>query len=241
MPISANGACGDHRETGFDSGISGRNITVTGVWKSAITPEPMKYLLLLFASITALLPDPALSQEGGPDWGVDFQSFAIGTFAARTHSERPPGPEARNFLLAEERLRLELNLWTEVAEAEALVKLDGVHDAVTGDFYLDLREAYLDFTRGQADFRFGRQIATWGVGDFLFINDIFPKDWVSFFSGRPLEYLKLGVDALRGRYSSDAINAELMVIPRFDPDNLPTPKRFLLFDEIGRASCRERV
>ena len=241
MPISANGACGDHRETGFDSGISGRNITVTGVWKSAITPEPMKYLLLLFASITALLPDPALSQEGGPDWGVDFQSFAIGTFAARTHSERPPGPEARNFLLAEERLRLELNLWTEVAEAEALVKLDGVHDAVTGDFYLDLREAYLDFTRGQADFRFGRQIATWGVGDFLFINDIFPKDWVSFFSGRPLEYLKLGVDALRGRYSSDAINAELMVIPRFEPDNLPTPKRFLLFDEFASTATRNQT
>jgi len=241
MPISANGACGDRREAGFDSGIPGRNTTVTDVWKSAITPETMKYLLLLFALITALLPGPALSQEGGSDWGVDFQSFAFGTFAARTHSEKPPGPEARNFLLAEERLRLELNLWTEVADAEALVKLDGVHDAVTGDFTLDLREAYLDFTRGQADFRLGRQIATWGVGDFLFINDVFPKDWVSFFSGRPLEYLKLGVDALRGRYSSDAINGELLVIPRFAPDNLPTPERFLLFDAFASAATRNQT
>jgi hypothetical protein len=201
----------------------------------------MRYLLLLFASVSVLLPGLALSQDGGADWGIDFQSFAFGTFSLRTHSVRPPGPEGRRFLLAEERLRLELNLWTEVAETEVLVKLDGVHDAVTGEFYLDLREAYLDFTRGKADFRLGRQIATWGVGDFLFINDVFPKDWVSFFSGRPLEYLKLGVDALRGRYSSDVINAELLVIPRFEPDTLPTPERFLLFNNFVSAAGRNEL
>jgi hypothetical protein len=201
----------------------------------------MKYFPLLFVSILALYSGPSLSQEGTPDWGIDFQSFAFGTFTARTHSERPPGPEGRRFLLAEERLRLELNLWTEVAEAEVLVKLDGVHDAVTSEFYLDLREAYLDFTGGKMDFRFGRQIATWGVGDFLFINDVFPKNWVSFFSGRPLEYLKLGVDALRGRYSSDVLNAELLIIPRFRPDTLPTPKRFLLFDDFASAAGRNET
>jgi hypothetical protein len=201
----------------------------------------MKYFPLLFASILALYSGPSLSQDGTPDWGIDFQSFVFGTFTARTHSERPPGPEGRRFLLAEERLRLELNLWTEVAEAEVMVKLDGVHDAVSGDFYLDLREAYLDFTRGKADFRLGRQIATWGVGDFLFINDVFPKNWVSFFSGRPLEYLKLGTDALRGRYSSDAVNAELLIIPRFRPDTLPTLERFLLFDDFASAAGRNET
>jgi len=198
----------------------------------------MRFLPSLLVSILTLLPGPALSQQAEPDWGIDFQSFAFGTFAARTHSERPPGPEARRFLLAEERLRLELNFWTEVAETETLVKLDAVHDAVTGEFSLDLREAYLDFTRGRADFRLGRQIATWGVGDYLFINDVFPKDWVSFFSGRPLEYLKLGVDAFRGRYSSAAANAELLIIPRFQPDTLPTPERFLLFGDSGNPAGR---
>jgi hypothetical protein len=179
-----------------------------------------------------------LSQEGGNDWGIDVQGFALGTFTARTHSERPPGPEGRSFLLAEERLRLELNIWTDVAEAEVLVKLDGVHDAVSSEFYLDLREAYLDFTWGKADFRIGRQIATWGVGDLLFINDVFPKNWVSFFSGRPLEYLKVGVDALRGRYSSDVLNAELLIIPRFEPDTLPTPRRFFLHDNFASVADR---
>jgi hypothetical protein len=87
----------------------------------------------------------------------------------------------------------------------------------------------------------GRQIATWGVGDLLFINDVFPKDWVSFFSGRPLEYLKLGVDALRSRYSSNAFNAELVVIPFFTPDKLPTSERFFLFDPFAVVSVRDEL
>ncbi len=200
----------------------------------------MKFLFLLCTSITVLLPGQVLSQQEESDWGVDFQSFAFGTFAARTHNETPPGPEGRRFLLAEERLRLELNAWTDAADTEVLVKLDTVHDAVTGDFSMDLREAYLDFTTGPADFRLGRQIATWGVGDYVFINDVFPKDWLSFFSGRPLEYLKLGVDALRARYSAAAVNAELLILPRFRPDTLPSPKRFVLFNDGAPAAGRER-
>ena len=187
-----------------------------------------------------LFSGPVLPQEGGSDWGIDFKSFASATFAARTRDEKPPGLVGSRFLLAEERLRLELNLWTDVAEAEVLVKLDGVHDAVAREFDTDLREAYLDFTTGRLDFRLGRQIATWGVGDLLFINDVFPKNWVSFFSGRPLEYLKVGVDALRGRYSSDFLNAELLIIPRFEPDTLPTPERFLLPNSFASAAARNR-
>jgi len=204
-------------------------------------PKIMKFLFLLCTSIAVLLPGQVLSQQEESDWGVDFQSFAFGTFAARTQSETPPGPEGRRFLLAEERLRLELNVWALAADTDVLVKLDAVHDAVTGDFSLDLREAYLDFTTGPVDFRLGRQIATWGVGDYLFINDVFPKDWVSFFSGRPLEYLKLGVDAVRARYSSDAVNAELMVLPRFKPDTLPTPRRFLFFNDMTLAAGRQQT
>lgn len=63
-----------------------------------------------------------------------------------------------------------------------------------GEFDVDLREAYLDYTTENCDFRLGRQFVTWGVGDLLFINDVFSKDYVSFFAGRPLEYLKIEVD-----------------------------------------------
>jgi hypothetical protein len=199
----------------------------------------MRFVQFVLATVLTILSGPALSQEDGGKWGMDFQSFVLGTYTARIGNDWPKTSEGRRFLLAEERLRFELNLWTDVAETEILVKLDGVHDWVANDFSLDLREAYLDFTVDKADFRFGRQIATWGVGDLLFINDVFPKNWVSFFSGRPLEYLKVGVDALRGRYSTDILNAELLLIPRFEPDTLPTPMRFFLHDDFADVSVRD--
>ncbi len=198
----------------------------------------MRSVQLLLSATLFLLSGPVLSQESGGEWGMDFQSFALGTYTARIDNDWPQTPEGSRFLLAEERLRLELNMWTDFAETEILVKLDGVHDWVAHELSLDLREAYLDFTTGKADFRFGRQIATWGVGDLLFINDVFPKNWVSFFSGRPLEYLKVGVDALRGRYTSDMLNAELLLIPRFEADTLPTPMRFFLHDDFAPVSVR---
>jgi hypothetical protein len=133
---------------------------------------------------------------------------------------------------------LEVSAHSESIEASAHAKGDFFHDAVLDASDVDLREVYIDYTAGRFDFRLGRQIATWGVGDLLFINDVFPKDWVSFFSGRPLEYLKKGVDGFRTRYSSPAANAELFAIPFFTADDVPTPERFVLFDPFSSPSVR---
>ncbi|MED5520502.1 MAG: hypothetical protein VX459_02085, partial [Pseudomonadota bacterium] len=34
------------------------------------------------------------------------------------------------------------------------------------------------------DIKVGKQVLTWGTGDYLFLNDLFPKDYQSFFAGR---------------------------------------------------------
>jgi len=201
----------------------------------------MRRVTPILALSALMLSTPSLSQVNEDDWRVEVESFLLGTYSVRTAGEPPAGPEGREFLLAEERLRLDLTLWTDAIDAEARLKLDALHDAVSRDFDVDLREAYLDYSTGTLDFRLGRQIATWGVGDFLFINDVFPKDWVSFFSGRPLEYLKLGVDSARVRYSNSALNLELMVMPRFKPDTLPTPRRFFLHDEFVGVAERIQI
>ncbi len=190
-------------------------------------------------SLSVVISAAAFAQEPEDEWGVDVRGFALGNYSGRTTGHLPSGSEGRALLLGEERLRLDLTGWTDAVEAEARIKLDGIHDAVADDLEIDLREAYLDYTAGDFDFRFGRQITTWGVGDLLFINDVFPKDWVSFFSGRPLEYLKTGVDGLRARYSSDVVNAELLAIPRFEPDILPTSKRFFLQDDFASVTNRD--
>ncbi len=72
----------------------------------------------------------------------------------------------------------------------------------------------------------------------MFINDVFPKDWSAFFSGRPLEYLKLGVDAAKLHLATPAFNAELVVIPFFEPDTLPGPERFFFFDPLAAVGTR---
>ncbi len=186
-----------------------------------------------------LFPGLVFAQDGDDGKNIEIHGFLIGNFSGRTTGQRPSGEEGRDLLLAEERLRLDIFGWTEAIEASARVKGDFFHDAVARDFRVVLREAYLDYTTGDLDFRLGRQIVTWGVGDLLFINDVFPKDWVSFFSGRPLEYLKIGVDGFRSRYSSDALNGEFLVIPFFEPDNLPTSKRFFLFDPFSAVPARD--
>ena len=192
---------------------------------------------LAFVGVTwGPCPPPLHAQGTG---NVEIHGFLLGTYAGRTTGLRPGGEKGGDFLLAEERMRLDLSVRPESIEAALRVKGDVLHDALAGTFDLDLREAYVDYTAGDFDVRLGRQIATWGVGDLLFINDVFPKDWVSFLSGRPLEYLKIGASGFRTRYSSSVANAELLLIPFFEPDNLPTPDRFVLFDSLASVPTRD--
>lgn len=195
--------------------------------------------LLLALAILTQFSFPILAQNGEKERNIEINGFLMGNFSGRMTGQKPSGNEGRDFLLAEERLRLDIFGWMESIEASARVKGDFFHDAVARDFNVVLREGYLDYRTGDWDIRFGRQIVTWGVGDLLFINDVFPKDWVSFFSGRPLEYLKIGVDGLRTRYSSEALNGELLIIPFFEPDNLPTSDRFFLFDPFSAVPSRD--
>jgi len=99
-------------------------------------------------------------------------------------------------------------------------------DLERGEGFLDLREANvayspLDFM----DLKLGRQILTWGTGDLIFINDLFPKDWQAFFIGRDSEYLKAPSDALKASFFTDLANIDLVYTPRFDSDRFITGER----------------
>jgi hypothetical protein len=159
---------------------------------------------------------------------ISLHGFVQGNYAARITGDELPGSEGGDFLLGEERFQLKLAASSQ--GAGFFLKTDLFHDAVAGTADIDVREAYLDYGAGPLEARLGRQIITWGVGDLLFINDIFPKDYAAFFSGRPLEYLKIGSDAVKVNLFADFISAELVVIPFFEPDNLPTSQRFFVFD-----------
>jgi hypothetical protein len=92
-------------------------------------------------------------------------------------------------------------------------------DLIRGQGWLDLREANINFTPfGFVDVKLGRQFITWGVGDLLFINDFFPKDWNSFFIGRSDEYLKAPTDAIKLAFFLDNLNLDVVISPNFNPD-----------------------
>ncbi|MHC4323066.1 MAG: hypothetical protein ACYSUX_02210 [Planctomycetota bacterium] len=115
--------------------------------------------------------------------------------------------------------RFQFDLFSYFDWGDVKVKGDVLGDLVTEEGDFDLREANI-FTR-PADFmdlKVGRQILTWGTGDLIFINDLFPKDWQSFFIGRDTEYLKAPSDAAKISLFGDQVNLDIAYTPRFDPD-----------------------
>ncbi len=182
--------------------------------------------MLLSLFLTTAVASTAVAQ--GADW--PFHGFAQINWSVRTTGADQEGLVSDDFLLGDERLQLELERFSANGTAGFLAKVDLFYDGLSGLADLELREGYVDFVVSEFALRLGRQIMTWGVGDLIFINDVFPKDYAAFFSGRPLQYLKVGVDALKLDFASRLVSAELVLIPWFEPDRVPTPDRFVLFD-----------
>ncbi|GMQ81105.1 MAG: hypothetical protein BMS9Abin05_0535 [Rhodothermia bacterium] len=171
---------------------------------------------------------------------VEISGFAQVNYAARITGTSCASDTACDFLLGEERVQLKLEGFSDDGSAGFKGRLDFFNDAVVGRSGTEVREIYLDLISDYVTFRAGRQIVTWGLGDLLFINDIFPKDWVAFFSGRPLQYLKIGSDALKVDFYPGFLNAEIIVIPFFEPDRYPTGAR-LIFPDPFPAGLLRRV
>jgi hypothetical protein len=92
------------------------------------------------------------------------------------------------------------------------------------------------------DLKTGRQILTWGTGDLVFINDLFPKDWQSFFIGRDVEYLKAPSDAVKASFFSGWANLDIAFTPQFDPDRYITGERISYWNSnLDRLAGRDAI
>jgi len=125
-------------------------------------------------------------------------------------------------------------IWDEAAGEHDL-------DLESGHGILDLREANVQFyPHPIVDVKLGRQILTWGTGDLLFINDMFPKDWQSFFIGRDEEYLKAPSDAVLISIFPTFANIDIVFTPSFDADRYLTGERISFWNPmLGRHSVRD--
>lgn len=165
---------------------------------------------------------------------VTLDGFLQGNYSVDTARANPDGDY---FKLAEERLQLKLEANKD--PFRVFIKSDFFHDWIDGrKFDSELREGFVEYTSDKWDARIGRQIITWGVGDLVFINDVFPKDYDAFFSGRPLEYLKKGVDGAKFGVYPGFASFDVVVIPFFTPNKFPSPDRFWLFDPMPQITDR---
>ncbi|MGB0237377.1 MAG: hypothetical protein ACPG4B_00835 [Cycloclasticus sp.] len=156
--------------------------------------------------------DPSFNLSG-------FLDFRSGTRTQHDPNESQPSLNEA---------RLQLSLQKEIASSLINLTGDFLADTISsqhaidldnGQGWIDLREANMvlsPFTF--VDVKLGRQVLTWGTGDLIFINDLFPKDWQAFFIGRDLEYLKAPSDAVKVSFFSNVTNLDLVYTPRFDAD-----------------------
>jgi len=192
--------------------------------------------------------EEAERHDDGRSPRADFVAGFTGFWDTRAGIRVRDDPNQRTTSLGESRLQLSRDQYS--GDMLLRVTADLLYDHVAdghevqpeqGRGWLDLRETYLAIPVGDAmDLRIGRQVLTWGVGDLLFLNDLFPKDWNSFFAGRDVEYLKAPSDALRAAFFSNAVNLDVVYTPKFDPDRFLDNRRLSFFDpRIGRVAGQD--
>ncbi len=158
-------------------------------------------------------------------WG----GFLQGLYGGRLHEENPAETE---YTASETRFQLRLEHFGD--RGEMFTRLDFMYDgAADPEYDWELREAYAKFRLGSSvDIKIGRQILTWGTGDLIFINDVFAKDYQSFFVGRDDQYLKAPQDALRIEYYSGIGSFTLVWTPKFEPNRLPEGEKLSFYNPM---------
>ncbi|MFC1634628.1 hypothetical protein ACFL5Z_07270 [Planctomycetota bacterium] len=147
----------------------------------------------------------------------------------------------KDMSIMESRLQLDLSSYLDWGDLK--FKGDVYGDLVTEKGYFDMREANVFLRpRDYMDLKVGRQILTWGTGDLVFINDLFPKDWQSFFIGRDTEYLKAPSDAVKISLFGDWANLDIAYTPQFDPDRFIRGERISYWNSnLGRLAGQDAI
>jgi hypothetical protein len=174
----------------------------------------------LVALAAAALLAPLAAQD------AELHGFAEAGAATRVVSD---ALQPNDLLLSEVRFQLDLAHYGE--RAELAFKGDFTSDGVSDGVEIDVRQATVTLRAADwLDVRAGRQVLTWGTGDLVFLNDLFPKDFVSFFVGRDDEYLKAPATALKLTFYSPLANLDVVATPVFEPDRSITGERLSFFD-----------
>ena len=177
-----------------------------------------------------------------PTSGFALDTELHGFIDARAGVRTQNAPDQDDRSLTETRLQLDSLTYLDAATISA--RADLVYDDLANDIekvdlengegFIDLRELNILFTPIDImDMKVGRQILTWGTGDLLFINDLFPKDWNSFLLGRDEEYLKAPSDAVFASFFPAFGSIDVAYTPRMDADRYVDGSRLSYWGGTG--------
>ena len=206
---------------------------------TGLTPEPP-----LPGGLTQVSGPITTTAEAAPAEGETDRSFLqslpyqlSGFIESRLGMRLNDDPTQKDTSIGE--LRMQLQFEDDWDWARLGVTADIIYDPVLdrhklrpdrGEGWIDLRRASLLLRPlDVADLELGRQILTWGTGDLVFINDLFPKDWNAFFIGRQDEYLKAPSDSVKLSLFNELANLDLVYTPRFNSDRYIDGRRLSFF------------
>lgn len=182
--------------------------------------------LSIITFLVVLVPLPAAALD-------NIDGFVEGAFGARSQDDTT---RHDSYNLFEVRTQVKGSHSPEIMQAldpELSFKAELLMDGYQEHLLLLVREANLSFTPGDIiDVKLGRQVLTWGTGDLLFINDQFPKDYISFFSGRDDEYLKRPSDAVKLSVFAETVSIDIIITPVMEANNSITGSRFSFYDGL---------
>lgn len=164
---------------------------------------------------------------------LTLHGFAEGAYGARFHNDLTKND---SYNLSEARLQVKGSYLPEIMEdwqPELVFKGDILHDGYGDTTQGILRETYIFLTPlPTVDLKVGRQVLTWGTGDLLFINDLFPKDYVSFMIGRDDEYLKRPSDAIKASFFFSKLSMDLVITPQAEPNKSINGERLSFYNGL---------
>jgi len=206
------------------------------------TVLPSWLLLILAAILMTAAPVAAGSiDEFRSHLSDNYRTDLNGFIETRAGVRLQNDPHQKDASLGE--TRLQLDLASDLPGVILKIKADLLADLVTEEAVAELRELNFLFSPLQSmDVKLGRQVLTWGTGDLLFINDLFPKDWESFFIGRDDEYLKAPSDALKVSIFPEIFSMDLVYSPVFKGSRYIDGSRISYWNSLlGRTAGRDFI
>jgi len=170
-------------------------------------------------------------------YGLEMAGFSETRWGARLVQDA----DEMDMSIGEGRIQIELN--RDFEQFMVTFKGDLTGDAVLEEIDGSVRDFSVFFTPADnIDVKLGRMVSTWGTGDLVFINDMFPKDWQSFFIGRNDEYLKQASNIIKTSLFAGDYALDLVYTPLFQGSEYVRGERLSYYNPVaGKIVGRSRI